>query len=72
MSNLESIRYARGQLKVLDQLQLPHVTHYDNVNTVADAWKCIREMKVSPSTRTLTAGAGSSCDRHCRLSFNSC
>lgn len=43
---LEAIKYSRGSLKVLDQLQLPHKTHYDEVNTSEDAWHSIHSMRV--------------------------
>lgn len=43
---LEAIKYERGSLQVLDQLQLPHKTHYDVVKTTEDAWHSIHDMRV--------------------------
>ncbi|KAI9872091.1 MAG: S-methyl-5-thioribose-1-phosphate isomerase, partial [Pleopsidium flavum] len=43
---LEAIRYQRGSLKILDQLRLPHVEVYDNVESCKDAWHAIKEMRV--------------------------
>lgn len=44
--SLESLRYKRGSLQVLDQLLLPHETKYVEVLGVEDAWKVIRSMQV--------------------------
>lgn len=43
---LEAIKYERGSLQVLDQLQLPHRETYDNVKTAEDAWHSIQTMRV--------------------------
>lgn len=43
---LEAIKYQRGSLKILDQLRLPHVEVYDNVESSQDAWHAIKEMRV--------------------------
>lgn len=43
---LEAIRYTRGDLQVLDQLQLPHKTTYDQVKDSEDAWHSIHSMRV--------------------------
>ena len=43
---LEAIRYERGSLRILDQLQLPHVTAYEEVRGVTEAWQAIRAMRV--------------------------
>ena len=43
---LEAIRYSQGSLKILDQLRLPHVEVYDNVESSKDAWHAIKEMRV--------------------------
>lgn len=43
---LEAIKYQRGSLKILDQLKLPHVEVYDNVESSKDAWHAIQEMRV--------------------------
>ncbi|KAJ2963406.1 hypothetical protein NQZ79_g1517 [Umbelopsis isabellina] len=42
---LEAIKYSNGELYVLDQLQLPHLTHFDKVITVQDGHAAIKEMK---------------------------
>jgi 5-methylthioribose kinase len=44
--NLESLRYKRGELSVLDQLLLPTRTEYVDVLTKEDAWNVIRKMQV--------------------------
>ncbi|KAI0114154.1 hypothetical protein GGR51DRAFT_479569 [Nemania sp. FL0031] len=46
MSSLEAIRYTRGKLEVLDQLRLPHESHYDVVATSEEAFDCIKAMRV--------------------------
>lgn len=43
---LEAIKYRRGSLQILDQLKLPHVEDYDNVESSQDAWHAIKEMRV--------------------------
>lgn len=43
--NLESIKYERGKLSVLDQLRLPHEFVYDNVETCEEAFDCIKSMR---------------------------
>ena len=42
---LQAIRYARGQLEILDQLKLPHAEEYDHIYSSTDAWHAIREMR---------------------------
>lgn len=42
---LEAIKYTPGRLEVLDQLQLPHTTHYDLVHNSRDAWDAIKQMR---------------------------
>lgn len=42
---LEAIKYTRGSLLILDQLQLPYTTHYDAIHTSTDAWHAIKEMR---------------------------
>ena len=44
---LEAIRYRDGVLEILNQLALPSRTEYELVDSVEDAWKVIRSMKVS-------------------------
>lgn len=46
METLKAIKYSPGKLEVLDQLQLPHVFHYDEVTSCEDAFDCIRSMRV--------------------------
>jgi hypothetical protein len=43
---LRAIKYQRGRLEILDQLQLPHRTVYEEVKTRRDAWDAIRKMRV--------------------------
>jgi len=43
---LQSLKYERGSLKVLDQLLLPHDTQYIDVKDSKDAWSVIRNMQV--------------------------
>ncbi|XP_077288966.1 methylthioribose-1-phosphate isomerase [Arctopsyche grandis] len=45
-SSLQSIRYRRGSLAVLDQLALPQHTRYLPVIHVQDGWKVIHKMQV--------------------------
>jgi methylthioribose-1-phosphate isomerase len=42
---LEAIKYENGELYVLNQLLLPHVTHFDKVYTIQDGHAAIKEMK---------------------------
>lgn len=44
--SLESIKYSRGNLEILDQLLLPLQTRYIKVNGVEDGWKVINKMQV--------------------------
>lgn len=44
---MEAIRYRDGVLEILNQLALPSSTEYELVDSVEDAWKVIRSMKVS-------------------------
>lgn len=46
MATLKAIKYSPGKLEVLDQLQLPHVFHYDEVTSCEDAFDCIQSMRV--------------------------
>lgn len=43
---LESIRYANGELAILDQLLLPAQNKYISVKGVEDGWKVINRMQV--------------------------
>jgi methylthioribose-1-phosphate isomerase len=42
---LQAIKYARGQLEILDQLKLPHAEEYDHIFSSTDAWHAIKEMR---------------------------
>lgn len=44
--SLESIKYKRGNLEILDQLLLPIQTRYVKVQGVEDGWKVINKMQV--------------------------
>lgn len=46
MPALESLRYKRGSLQVLDQLKVPHAKEYLEVATAEDAWSVVRKMQV--------------------------
>lgn len=43
---LQSIKYKEGKLEILDQLQLPSIIKYVQVNGVEDGWKVINKMQV--------------------------
>lgn len=45
--SLQSIKYKRGSLEILDQLLLPVVSKYLTVRGVEDGWKVINKMQVS-------------------------
>ncbi|PBJ74984.1 translation initiation factor 2 subunit [Trypanosoma cruzi cruzi] len=45
-ATLESIQYARGTLRLLDQRKLPLETVFDEILTVDDIWTAIKEMRV--------------------------
>lgn len=45
-SALEAIRYQRGHLSIIDQLQLPHVTVFIPIRSAEDGWHAIRQMRV--------------------------
>ena len=45
-STLESLKYKRGELTVIDQLRLPSELVYLPVKTAEDAWQVIRTMQV--------------------------
>jgi len=42
---LQAIKYKRGELRILDQLRLPHAEVYDDIRTSTDAWHAIQEMR---------------------------
>ncbi|KAL2833661.1 hypothetical protein BJY01DRAFT_90495 [Aspergillus pseudoustus] len=43
---LEAIRYNDGKLSIIDQLQLPFVEHYFEIQTSEDGWQAIKKMQV--------------------------
>ena len=43
---MESIRFRDGKFEIINQLLLPHETVFEEIKTVEDGWKAIREMKV--------------------------
>jgi methylthioribose-1-phosphate isomerase len=50
MSVLEAIRYTHAptekpKLVILDQLQLPHTSHYDEITGTKDGWDAIKTMR---------------------------
>ncbi|KAL9091641.1 MAG: hypothetical protein Q9165_004717 [Trypethelium subeluteriae] len=42
---LQAIRYQHGDLKILDQLKLPHAEQFDEIKNSRDAWHAIKEMR---------------------------
>jgi len=44
--SLQSIKYSRGSLEILDQLLLPGQSKYVVVRGVEDGWKVINKMQV--------------------------
>lgn len=45
---LEAIQYDGRALRILNQLKLPHVVEYDDIGSLDDGWRAIREMRVGP------------------------
>lgn len=45
-STLQSLKYTRGSLSVIDQLKLPTELEFIDIHTVQDAWDVIRTMQV--------------------------
>ncbi|SLM36940.1 methylthioribose-1-phosphate isomerase [Lasallia pustulata] len=43
---LQAIRYNRGSLQILDQLQLPYRELYEGIRDTKDAWDAIKQMRV--------------------------
>lgn len=43
---LQAIKYTRGSLQLLDQLQLPHREVYEDIRDTRDAWDAIKQMRV--------------------------
>ena len=44
--NLEAFRYQSGKLLVLDQLKLPLINEYIQVENVKEGWEVINKMQV--------------------------
>ena len=44
--SLQSIRYSRGHLSIIDQLQLPYEEKYVEVRTAEEGWRVIKKMQV--------------------------
>ncbi|PAA51566.1 hypothetical protein BOX15_Mlig017452g1, partial [Macrostomum lignano] len=44
--SLEAIRYANGELSIIDQLLLPHQTVYIRIASCEEAWSAIKRMQV--------------------------
>ena len=57
MSTLEAIRYSRGSLQLLDQLQLPGATHFMAIADCEQCWTAIRDMNVRGAPAIAIAGA---------------
>jgi methylthioribose-1-phosphate isomerase len=43
---LQAIKFNKGNLEILDQLQLPFVEEYIPIRTTEDGWHAIKDMKV--------------------------
>ena len=43
---LQAIKYTRGSLEIIDQLQLPHKEVYFSIHTTEGGWHAIKEMRV--------------------------
>lgn len=43
---LQAIKYDDGRLRILDQLQIPHVQKYVDIKSSEDGWHAIKEMRV--------------------------
>lgn len=43
---LQAIKYSKGNLEILDQLQLPFVETFIPIRTTEDGWHAIKDMKV--------------------------
>jgi len=51
-SELTSIKFNDAKIEIVNQLLLPHVTEYLEINSIDDAYDAIKSMKVLFSTRT--------------------
>lgn len=45
-SVLQSVSYANGVLKILDQTKIPNVTEFLEITKIEDAWDAIKQLKV--------------------------
>ncbi|CAH1230209.1 MRI1 [Branchiostoma lanceolatum] len=54
--SLQAIRYKRGELQLLNQLLLPDRTEYEDIKSVRDGWRAIKEMKVRGAPAIAIAG----------------
>lgn len=70
MANLlQSLRYTRGKLSVIDQLKLPHELEYIDVVSTQDAWNVIRTMQVRGAPLiAIVAALGLAVDVHAKQS----
>jgi len=50
-SELTSIKFNGDKIEIVNQLLLPHITEYLEINSVEDAYDAIQSMKVLLSTR---------------------
>jgi methylthioribose-1-phosphate isomerase len=50
MTSLQSIKYSRGSLQILDQLLLPNETVFISLHNVYDAHEAITKMQVRGAT----------------------
>lgn len=55
-SMVESLRYTRGSLQLLEQRRLPLEIEWIDIRTVDDGWKAIREMSVRGAPAIAIAG----------------
>ncbi|XP_065072148.1 methylthioribose-1-phosphate isomerase-like [Rhopilema esculentum] len=46
MATLEAIKYENGKLHILDQLLLPLQSVFEEIKSVEDGWRAIKEMKI--------------------------
>ena len=44
--SLQPIKYSRGHLSVIDQLQLPYEERYVEIHTAEQGWRAIKDMRV--------------------------
>eukprot|EP01089_Gocevia_fonbrunei_P011791 TRINITY_DN2597_c0_g2_i2.p1 TRINITY_DN2597_c0_g2~~TRINITY_DN2597_c0_g2_i2.p1 ORF type:complete len:408 (-),score=90.50 TRINITY_DN2597_c0_g2_i2:23-1153(-) len=55
-ATIQSIRYSRGSLELLDQKLLPDVVKYENISNTEEGWEAIRSMKVRGAPALAIAG----------------